>query len=312
MLDPTTLPKAETIDDDTRAKWLALGADAIAPLEGFIATYPGSDQDDHARGHAVELLVALGATSEIPWLLELLGKRDLTDALCDALDAALPKFGDAIVPALCREIGERGASMPPYEMGSLCLVLARAGVKSELVFTTLVGAVVSQPKVAPYVAEYGDPRGLPVLERLLRDFDADAANMSETSTIVELREAFEALGGVLDAELQERVRAWEVVSFGAALAWHRWYRAHQTLPDLGDPSTIEQLRALTPSFDESIVLSAIATVHPDPEEIDDYARGCEGIALSPPAEREAAIARMANPTLARLIVDYYAAVRARS
>lgn len=311
MHDPSTLPNGPTLSAAERAEWLRRGADAVPALRSFIRDHEASANDDYACAHAVDLLVELGGPEEIPFLLDLLGDDSMPDTLADGIEAALPRFGAALVEPACARIERHHAEMSVDHLGTICSCLAKTGIRSERIFGVLLRAVARQPKIAEVLAKYGDVRALPLLAHAIATFDGDPADPGQGIAMGELRETFESLGGVLDERLRSRCDEWRLRNRMAWLAWRRWADDHGKLPDLGDSSTIEELRALLPNLAEMQLFGFLARELGRMSEAVAFARECERIAVrtAGPA-RESAIAATKHPALAEQVVYFYEALAA--
>jgi hypothetical protein len=89
-------------------------------------------------------------------------------------------------------------------------VLAKLGVREERIYQLLVEALqrdLMDGIPAMHLADYGDPRALPILSRALDLYEfSTSETMMANHAIIELEDAIRRLGGTLSPEQQEKVQ----------------------------------------------------------------------------------------------------------
>jgi tetratricopeptide (TPR) repeat protein len=161
-----------------------------------------SPGDGWAPIHAARLLGTLKAEAAIPAMVEVLGKMKPETILYSELTYVLSQLGPAVAPVALQALEEGRAE---EELG-LLEVLSRSGVKSEAIFTRLVDLLHEDAALgAMFLADYGDPRALPVL---IAAFDAyvptDGEGIFVGQALIDIEDAIHELEGELtDAQLKK-------------------------------------------------------------------------------------------------------------
>jgi hypothetical protein len=215
-----------------RAEVLALGPTVIPRLVDLL----DEDEDGWAAIHAVDLLVDLKAVDAVGPMLQVLDEVDLDDELSNRVTIRLPELGSPVLePAL--EL--LSTSEDEDTTLGVCEVLAKLGVRDDRVFDALRTLFEdSETLGAGLLADYGDPRGRPLVERALADFEPDFTTMWGRGDLLELLDAHERLGGDLAPEVRERVDGWLAEwaarqrrsQEGGAPAWRRKVGRNEPCP----------------------------------------------------------------------------------
>jgi hypothetical protein len=305
------LSSTERLADDERARWLLQGRAAVPALIAFVESWPGSADDDHARGHAADLLADLGAREAIPFLLSIYVADAAPEQLVLHLERALPRFGEGLIEPAVSFM----RTLPPdgLAISYVCQAVAATGVRSERVFGAIASAFRLNDRVAEAFAIYGDPRALPLVEERLRTFTATPGDLSDTSRIEYLVHAYGELGGVLDGELRTFVAYWQLHNTAALLGYSRLHREVGHAPDMRRPEVRAAVRRLAPSV-ELVVMAepALAELGSDRSlEALELAEQCARIARLEEPLREAAIVETSHAALARTLVARFQALSSR-
>jgi hypothetical protein len=198
----------ERVPPRLRERILGLGEAAVPPLLAIAADEALDDEEAPGKGwapvHAVELLGELRVPAAAEPLLRLLQETEPGAYLYDELLQALPELGPAVVePALAAY-----QTVDPERRFSLGSVLAGLGVRDDRIYAALVEEFQQEPVPGTmHLAEYGDPRALPLLSKALDDYqEINTDDPMANHLVVELEDAIQHLGGELTPEQQEKVR----------------------------------------------------------------------------------------------------------
>jgi hypothetical protein len=197
----------EKLPPKLRAEVIALGPEAVPRLLDVL----DDDLGSWPSIHAAELLMDLRATEAIEPLLDALTDTTFEDIVYNVIVTRLPELGAAVVePALIR-LDKEGAGNDGDDDTSdgLCELLANAGVKDERIFAAVREAFErDQSFGAGMLANYGDVRAAPLIEKAIAEFTPNFSSLLGKSDLVELLDAQERLGAVLSPELRERIDGW--------------------------------------------------------------------------------------------------------
>ena len=122
----------------------------------------------------------------------------------------LPKIGSAVLePALAR----LPESVEADSYTSICSVLSRLPVKDERVHQALCRMFEKDQTLgAIFLANYGDKRAIPLIDRAIRDFEPDLDAVLRPD-VVDLIESYGILAGWVPEELRAKadavIAAWE-------------------------------------------------------------------------------------------------------
>jgi SEC-C motif len=190
-----------SVSSKTRAEVLARGPAVIPRLVDLL-----DEADGWAAIHAVDLLVDLKAAEAVGPMLRVLDEVDLDDELSSRVIIRLPELGSAVLePAL--EL--LAASEDENTVWALCEVLAKLGVRDERVFGAVCKLFEDNEMLgAGLLADYGDERALPLVDRALADFEPDFSELWGRGDLLDLLDARERLGGELMPQDRERVDGW--------------------------------------------------------------------------------------------------------
>jgi hypothetical protein len=199
----------QDLSDDARRAILDAGNAAVPGLLRALVSPELRNPDGPAEGwppvHAVDCLVDLREERALAALLESLVESDGDELVHERLLDRLPDYGDALVePALAvaAELDD------PETVDALATVLANAGVHDDRIWELLVEVFEDEPAFgATLFADYGDPRALPLVKGALDRFDPDPAHPLARLDLEEMIEAYEDLGGTIDAATRERFDA---------------------------------------------------------------------------------------------------------
>ncbi len=197
----------ETLADELRVRIMSLGAAAIPPLIALLEDEDAAAEDSPGQGwppiHAVDLLADLRAEEAIGPMLVALSGGDMDDILSSRIAVRLPSFGPA---ALEPALGELAKTRGTQRAVILCATVARLGVKEERVWTELSTCFDDEPFLsAGFLADYGDARALPLLEREIFEFDEDGPPAVKRFDLKLLVQAYEQLAGELPDDLRDHV-----------------------------------------------------------------------------------------------------------
>jgi hypothetical protein len=196
---------SETMPAELRSSIVALGAAVTPDLLAVLEDPELAAEDSPAGGwppiHAADLLVELRAESAIGPLLKLLREGDLDDILSLRIAVELPRFGAAAQDPLLAELA---STTDPERRLTLCEILSCLGLRDERVWNAVSGEFYASPVLcASFLARYGDPRGIPLIEDALYDCHPD--DKWARHDIRALVEAYKTLAGALPDELAQHV-----------------------------------------------------------------------------------------------------------
>jgi hypothetical protein len=193
-----------------RERILAFGPEVVPPLIALAEDEALAREDAPGEGfapvHAIELLGELGAAEAVGPMLRVLAEEEPGTYLQEQALAALPKLGAAVIePALAAH----AASTDPMTRLSFRGVLAKLGARDERIYQLLVEALqrdLLDGMTAMQLADYGDPRALPLLSRALDLYEfSTGEDLMANHAVIELEDAIRRLGGELTPEQQEKV-----------------------------------------------------------------------------------------------------------
>lgn len=191
----------EKLPNALRDEILALGPAAVP---GLVPLLDARGRKDVAF-HAIDLLVDLRAHDAIPALLALFGDPRADAGLLALLSNRLIELGPAVLePALARLEESKGERR---DLLAIADVLARLGLEDPRIFPVLEEAWREDDAfAAEALAEYGDPRGLALLEESLRELEIDPEDENAEFRLEEILVAYETLGGTVDEGLEARIQ----------------------------------------------------------------------------------------------------------
>ena len=200
----------ETLPAGLRAEILACAPDCVPHLIRVL-----TDEDlvlDDAPGegwspiHAARLLQELAPADAIEPLIRVMCRAEadefLSSAAMYALRACGPAAADPTLAALEQETDT-------YKRGVLREVLAGLGVRSDAIFEALKGGFEEHSEMgAIALADYGDLRALPILQKALDDHEVpdEPITSFHHQEVIEFCEAIERLGGELTQPQQEKLK----------------------------------------------------------------------------------------------------------
>jgi hypothetical protein len=117
----------------------------------------------------------------------------------------MPQFGVAALEPL---LAAHAASIDPEFRKDCCSVLAKLGLRDDRIFQALIEGMEHNPDAgAMWVAEYGDPRALPLLSAALNRFEESRdPNPFANHAVIELEDAIRRLGGTLTPAQQRKAQ----------------------------------------------------------------------------------------------------------
>ena len=193
-----------TLPSKTHGAVIALGPSVVPQLVDLL----DQDEGGWAAIHAVDLLVDMTAVEAIGPMLRVLDEVDLDDELCNRVVIRLPELGGAVLEPALELLSRSDDEDTVYAVSE---VLAKLGVRDERVFDALRSLFDDDPALAAnMLADYGDERGLPLVDCALADFEPDFSGTLSRVNLGDLLEAHERLGGELSPQARERLDAWFV------------------------------------------------------------------------------------------------------
>jgi hypothetical protein len=193
-----------------RERILSFGPAVVAPLIALLEdddlgmeTSPG---EGWAPIHAADLLGELHATEAIEPMVRRLAEDDWESILHSKVVEAVPKLGP---PALEPVISAHAAAADPLLRMTFAGILARLGVHDERIYQLLVDELERDMEPgAMHLADYGDPRALPLLSAALDRYEPvdDDNSLMANHVVIELEAAIKRLGGELTPEQQAKVQ----------------------------------------------------------------------------------------------------------
>lgn len=196
------------LPDELHQQILTAGPAIVPALIDLVtANLQDPEKDVEAAIHAARLLGELGDERATPVLLDCLVECDPLDWIYETAVTALIGLGDkALEPCLLYYDSIQDDERRNF-FGE---TLSKLGVTDDRIFTILVEILHRVPDLgAMYLANYGDPRAVPLL---LAKFDELPLLEDEDSILlgnqafIELKAAIESLGGSLNADQQEKYR----------------------------------------------------------------------------------------------------------
>lgn len=179
---------------------------AVATLLAAVKAGPRRNPQGLVAGwgptHAAQLLVQLSPELAVDPLLDVLAINTRLTLWYEPVFKALSLLGARLIEPILARLP---TAVQDYRRDLLCL-LAGVGVRAPRVFEQLLAALTELPEEgAMLLAEYGDPAALSHLSRALDDYEANLPHGGRgDSTIFELREAIESLGGSLTLSQQAK------------------------------------------------------------------------------------------------------------
>ncbi|MDP6777655.1 MAG: SEC-C metal-binding domain-containing protein [Candidatus Latescibacteria bacterium] len=155
--------------------------------------------------HAADLLGVLKAPAGIRAMIRLLQETDPVSLLQSRVVFALTACGEAAAEPVL-EAWERASD--PDVRNAFCEIMGGLGVRSEAIFEALQRGFEEHTQLgAIALADYGDPRALPILAQALDDFEVvdGAITPFDNQEVIELHEAIERLGGELTPAQDEKL-----------------------------------------------------------------------------------------------------------
>jgi hypothetical protein len=197
----------QKLPSQLRRAILNLGEVAVPGLLAVLEDEELAAADSAAGGwppiHAMELLVALRAESAIAPMLTALREGDLDDILSTRIAVCLPEFGAIALEPL---LSEHSQTTDVERRITLCEMLSNLPVRDPRVWQALSNDFATSPLLfSGFLANYGDPRGVQLIESALYGFDDEAPGGWAVHDLNELVSAYERLAGSLPDELGEHV-----------------------------------------------------------------------------------------------------------
>lgn len=178
----------------------------IAVLEDDTLADTEAPGDGYAPLHAIDLLAELKAVRAIPTLLALAMDYDWQTLRFNNAVLALKSYGEVAYAPVLEAFREND---DPEIEPVLVEILAILGRQDEELYEILVGYLRDNPeRGAQALAEYGDPRALPLLAAVydgLKVPEGDDDSLWGDQPIIEVAQAIEDLGGSLTAAQQDRL-----------------------------------------------------------------------------------------------------------
>jgi HEAT repeat protein len=200
----------EEMPPHLRERILSFGPAVIPPLIALLEddalaleTAPG---EGWAPIHAAELLGELRAAEAVGPMLRQLEEDDVGSILRDTVMQALPALGP---PALESILPAHAAATDPLNRMTLAGVLSQLGIRDDRIYQILIDELASETEAgAMHLADYGDPRAIPLLSAALDSFEPvnDERDLMGNHVVVELEGAIERLGGELTPAQQQKVK----------------------------------------------------------------------------------------------------------
>jgi NADPH-dependent ferric siderophore reductase len=197
----------EKLPGALQAQILATGRSIVPELIVLLEEALADDEVDHswAPAHAAKLLGMLGDRQAVPVLLRFLEHYDVLGSYHQEAADALVELGDMAIDA-CLEAYPTASNEDMRD--GIASVLRRSKTKDERIYQTLLDFFEQTPELGGmYLADYGDPRAIPVISHM---FDALPVDDRENAIMsnhvfVELRGAIEELGGQLTAAQEAKI-----------------------------------------------------------------------------------------------------------
>jgi hypothetical protein len=189
----------ERLPPALRDEILAMGDAAVPALIDALSI------DDWACVHAARLLIDLRATNAVQPLLDAMAKDDPEGILRNDVVVHLGKLGAPVVEPALAMLGEADED----DEEGLCDILVESGVKDERIFAALRDRFSEDTGFWPsLLAQYGDPRALPLVDKALSAFEPDFSSLVSRIDLNDVVDAFERLGGVLTPDRKATIDGW--------------------------------------------------------------------------------------------------------
>jgi hypothetical protein len=200
----------KTLPAGLRAELLACAPDCVPHLIRVLTDEDLQMEDAAGDGwgpiHAARLLQELGPPDAIEPLIRAMRSAEadeyLSSAAMYALRACGPAAEDPTLAALEQET-------ETYRRAALREVLAGLGERSDAIFEALKTGLEEHSELgAISLADYGDLRALPILQKALDDHEVRDAKITpfEHQEVIEFCEAIERLDGELTPTQQEKLK----------------------------------------------------------------------------------------------------------
>jgi len=169
------------------------------------------DQDlsprEWAPLHAADLLTELREPAAIGAMLKILERTSVDAPIHDKVVECLPDFGEAALEPTLAALARTKVDSDTAE--SLCCVLSALGLRDERILQALMNLMKVHPRAAAmYLADYGDPAAGPAVLGVIATFELDVDDSFGRTELVDLLDAYAALGGELPANVKTRVDGW--------------------------------------------------------------------------------------------------------
>jgi SEC-C motif-containing protein len=176
----------------------------VAQVKGIL-TEDGEPNESWAALHALELLVDRRAPEAVAPMIRILQEIEWDTWVHDYVLRVMPQLGAAALEPL---LAAHAASDDPDFRTDCCSVLSKLGVRDDRIFQAVVEGMERNPNAgAMYVAQYGDPRALPLLSAALDRFEESRdPNPFANHAVIELEDAIKRLGGTLTPAQQRKVQ----------------------------------------------------------------------------------------------------------
>jgi hypothetical protein len=193
-----------------RERILSLGPAVVPPLIALLEdealaleTAPG---EGWAPIHAADLLGELHVVEAVGPMLRRLENDDVGSILRDSVMQALPALG---APALEPILSAHAAATDPLNRMTLAGILAQLGIQDDRIYQILIDELEHDTEPgAMHLADYGDPRAIPLLSAALDAFEPvnSDSDLMANHVVVELEAAIERLGGDLTPEQKQKAQ----------------------------------------------------------------------------------------------------------
>jgi NADPH-dependent ferric siderophore reductase len=197
----------ENLPEALQDQILAAGTTIVPELLLLLEHALANDEVDHGwtPSHVAKLLGMIGDDRAVPVLLRCLEHYDVLGSYHQDAADALVALGDPAIDA-CLEAYPTASNEDMRD--GIASVLRRSKTKDERVYIMLLDFFEQTPELgAMYLADYGDPRAIPVISRMFDTLTVDDRENAIFSNhvFVELRGAIQELGGQLTAEQEAKI-----------------------------------------------------------------------------------------------------------
>jgi hypothetical protein len=199
----------ETLPAGLRAELLACGKDCVPHLIRVLTDedllLDDSPGDGYAPIHAAKLLQELAPSDAIEPLIHVMCRAEADEYISSVAVFALQACGPTVVGPVLAALAQETDT---FRRGGLCEVLAGLGVRSEAIFEALTRGFEEHSEMgAIALADYGDQRALPILQKALDDHEvADGpVELFGHQEVIEFCEAIERLDGELTTAQQDKL-----------------------------------------------------------------------------------------------------------